>query len=303
MQSISQTVSEYLGVCQHQRNLDKKTVKAYRIDLYQFEKFLTDGQYELGRESIAKYVAKMNERLKPRSVKRKIASIKAFCSYLLEQDYMSDNPFSKLRVNVKTPLILPRTIPLRSIEQLLTASYSQINEGKTPYQRERALRDTAVMELLFSTGIRVSELCKLRVGDIDLAEGDLRIYGKGAKERIIQIGNQSVLQLLNDYCKKKSLAPNDPLFLNRNGNRLSDQSVRLILNRYAQQVSIGMSITPHMFRHSFATYLLEEGVDIRYIQKLLGHSSIMTTQIYTHVATAKQKSILIQKHPRNKILR
>lgn len=302
MQPIAQEITEYLKVCRYQRKLNEKTVKAYHIDLRQFKSYLEQNELDLVRESVAQYVMYMNKIYRPRSVKRKIASLRAFCRYLEEEDRITVSPFAKLRVNMRTPLILPRTIPLRVIEQLLSASYRQINEGKTPYQRKCALRDTAVMELLFATGVRVSELCGLRLRDVSLPEGELRIYGKGAKERIIQIGNQSVLQLLVNYSAVYDIAEDGPFFVNRCGRPLSEQSVRQIIAKYARWANISMTITPHMFRHSFATMLLEEDVDIRYIQKLLGHSSITTTQIYTHVAMAKQKSILVQKHPRNKIL-
>lgn len=302
MQSMLQEISEYLVVCQYQRKLNEKTVKMYRIDLLQFQDYLDQRGMELVRESIAQYVMHMNKKYRPRSVRRKVASLRAFCRYLEEEDKISVNPFVKLRISTKVPMILPRTISLRIIEQLLSASYRQIEEGKTPYQRKCALRDTAVMELLFATGVRVSELCRLRRRDVDLPEGKLKIYGKGAKERIIQIGNPSVLKLLNQYCLVYNIEKDSPFFLNKCGRRLSEQSVRQIIVKHAKQAEISMTITPHMFRHSFASMLLEEDVDIRYIQQLLGHSSITTTQIYTHVAMAKQKSILVHKHPRNKIL-
>lgn len=302
MKSIAQTVTEYLDICRYQKKLSEKTIKAYRIDLRQFQSFLEQGRHDLARESVAQYVMHLNQTYRPRSAKRKIASLKAFCRYLEEEELIAANPFTKLRVSTKTPLILPRTIPLRIIEQLLAASYHQISEGKTPHQRKCALRDTAVMELLFATGVRVSELCQLRLCDINLPEGELRIYGKGAKERILQIGNQAVLKLINDYCRVYDITADGSFFVNRCGRPLSEQSVRQILRKYAKQANVSMTITPHMFRHSFATMLLEEDVDIRYIQKLLGHSSITTTQIYTHVAMAKQKPILVHKHPRNKIL-
>ena len=176
MQSMLQEISEYLVVCQYQRKLNEKTVKMYRIDLLQFQDYLDQRGMELVRESIAQYVMHMNKKYRPRSVRRKVASLRAFCRYLEEEDKISVNPFVKLRISTKVPMILPRTIPLRIIEQLLSASYRQIEEGKTPYQRKCALRDTAVMELLFATGVRVSELCRLRLRDVDLPEGKLKIY-------------------------------------------------------------------------------------------------------------------------------
>ena len=171
----------------------------------------------------------------------------------------------------------------------------------TTYQKQIYLRNIAVLELLFASGMRVSELCSLKIDDINLVNGEIRIWGKGSKERIVTIANPDVLKIIREYQlnlnrQNKSI---DYLFINRKGNRLSEQSVRIIINKYTKIANINKHLTPHMFRHSFATLLLEEDVDIRYIQQILGHSSITTTQIYTHVSTKKQNDILTIKHPRN----
>ena len=165
------------------------------------------------------------------------------------------------------------------------------------------LRNLAVLELLFATGLRVSELCSLRPNDINLKNGEIRIWGKGSRERMVYIGNPESLTILKQY--EKAFAPKiqtaNWFFINRLGSRLSEQSVRNMVTDYTQRALVQEHVTPHMFRHTFATLLLEEDVDIRYIQDILGHSSITTTQIYTHVSQNKQKSILKKKHPRNKI--
>lgn len=301
MKPIIQLVQDYLKICQFQKRLDEKTLKAYRIDLRQFCEFLSCHQAELTRETLSEYIMDMNQHFKPRSVKRKIASIKALCHYLEDEEILAENPFRKLSTGMREPIQLPRTIPLRVVENILEAAYAQINRS-VGIQEQWAVRDAAVIELLFATGVRVSELCNLDVSDVDLVEGVIRIHGKGAKERILQIGNADVLSILCRYSTLVSRSDSIPFFVNRRGNRISEQSVRLILRRYEKVATGQLHITPHMFRHSFATLLLEEDVDIRYIQKMLGHSSIVTTQIYTHVATAKQKEILSTKHPRNKLL-
>lgn len=300
-ETIKKQIHRYLYIGQHQRNLNEKTIKAYQIDLRQFSEYLEREQVEISRESISGYIMDMNSRFKPRSVKRKIASLKAFFSYLEEEDLLEANPFHKLRINLREPQLLPRAIPLRVIEKLLDAAYQVEATGTTPNIRKNALRDCAVMELMFATGLRVSELCQLNVQDIDLIDGSVKIYGKGAKERIVQIGTPEVLGLLRRYHECFGGKADAAFFQNSRGTRLSDQSVRLILNKYTHRIGDPLHITPHMLRHSFATLLLEEDVDIRYIQQLLGHSSITTTQIYTHVALAKQKDILAHKHPRNKL--
>ena len=170
----------------------------------------------------------------------------------------------------------------------------------TPYQEKKTLRDIAVVETLFSTGIRISELCSLKKTDVNLYDGSILIFGKGSKERLIQIGNNDVLQLLIKYQSAfcNEIEETNHFFVNTNSSSLSDQSVRRMLRKYTALAGIQLHITPHMFRHTFATSLLEADVDIRYIQEMLGHSSINVTEIYTHVALSKQKDILQNKHPR-----
>lgn len=299
MQTIEQKIVRYLGDCEYQKGLDHKTLKAYRIDLTQFASFLERNGAELAREGVAAYIAGLHQTYKPRSIRRKIASVKAFCGYLEYEGLLEENPFAKLRLKLDPPLILPRTIPLADIEGILAAAYRTKEEkaGNTP------LRDVAVLELLFATGVRVSELCALKPGDVRLIEGEIRIYGKGAKERFVQIANPAVLQALREYrtAFADSMGQAGAFFVNRLCRPLSDQSVRGIVRKYAKLAGVEQRVTPHMFRHSFATLLLEEDVDIRYIQRLLGHSSIVTTQIYTHVAGKKQRDILAAKHPRNQM--
>ena len=175
--------------------------------------------------------------------------------------------------------------------------------ASSDYQLRCCVRDIAVIELLFATGMRISELCSLKPESIDLESGNILIYGKGAKERVIQIGNPEVISALLLYQEyfEEDIAACGYFFVNKRKNKLSDQSVRFMIKRYAEIAGITQHITPHMFRHSFATLLLEQDVDIRYIQQMLGHSSISTTEIYTHVSNKKQKDILVNKHPRNLI--
>lgn len=300
MQPVGQLIQEYLKICQFQKRLDFKTLKAYRIDLQQFCEFLEESKTEITKESLSSYIMEMNQHFKPRSVKRKLASIKAFCHYLETEDILAEDPFRKLNISHREPQQLPRTIPLRIIEAMLGKSYEKIRNS-SGVQHMWALRDTAVMEMLFATGMRVSELCKLNISDVDLLDGVIKIHGKGAKERVLQIGSENVLSVLRQYSESVIRTEQIPFFVNRRGLRISEQSVRLILRHYEVVSGGTRHITPHMFRHSFATLLLEEDVDIRYIQRMLGHSSIVTTQIYTHVATAKQKDILVNKHPRNRL--
>lgn len=219
------------------------------------------------------------------------------------QDIIDINPFDKIDASFREPIMLPKTIPFNIISAILASAYGSMKHCRTEYSRKCTLRDIAVLETLFATGARVSEICTLTPDAIDLENHMLKIFGKGSKERIIQIENLDVLKALKNYSSvfQDDISCAGFFFVNKLKHRLSEQSVRAMINRYVTSIGYERHITPHMFRHSFATLLLEEDVDIRYIQRILGHSSITTTQIYTHVAMAKQKEILSVKHPRNKI--
>lgn len=301
MKNVKTHISEYLNYCQSQKRLDKKTLKAYRTDLGQMECQLpTDDILSVTPSILELYIADLHKKYAPRTVRRKIASIKAFFRFLEQKERIDRSPFHKMEIKFREPVILPKTISLRTIETFLSTIYHQYKNAQTEYQRKNALRDAAVIETLFATGIRISELCSLTPKDVDLQDNCILIYGKGSKERKLQIGNEDVTCILQKY-KNSFLVEMQAcghFFANQNQTPLSDQSVRRMINRYTSLASIELHITPHMFRHTFATSLLEADVDIRYIQKMLGHSSIHVTEIYTHVAMAKQRDILRTKHPR-----
>lgn len=305
MDNINSCIKNYLEYCQVQKCLDKKTLKAYRIDLRQFSEQIPNLMItEISSRTLEQYIAQLHKSYKPKTVKRKIASLKALFHYLEYRDIIDHNPFSKILIHFREPVILPKTIPLHTVETFLSTIYRQREAAKTPYQKRNALRDAAIVELLFATGMRISELCSLKAADVNLYDGTILICGKGSKERRIQIGNESVIQILTEYNNDFSAERQtcSSFFVNQSGNALSDQSVRRMINKYAALASIDQHITPHMFRHTFATSLLEADVDIRYIQEMLGHSSINVTEIYTHVTVAKQKNILATKHPRKDFL-
>lgn len=239
----------------------------------------------------------------PKSIKRKIASLKAFFHYLEIEEILETNPFHKIQLKYKEPFILPKTIPVNTIEQIMKFAYTEYRNKTSQHSKKTALRNVLVLELLFATGMRISELCSLTLEQIDTNDYVIKIYGKGSRERLIQICNISIQSLIDEYLRtfNSEIIKNKYIFTNRLNNKLSDQSARNMINKYTIDSGISMHITPHMFRHSFATLLLEEDVDIRYIQQMLGHSSITTTQIYTHTSINKQKIILSTKHPRNKL--
>lgn len=297
-------IGEYLKTCSWRSNLSGKTIKAYRLDLEQFERMARTRVVErIGRSDIERYVGELQGMRKPASIKRKMAVMRVFFRFL-EDEYGVENPFARTRFKIREPLPLPKTIPLYKIETLLSVVYEKLFSHKKESKRYgELLRDITVLELLFATGVRVSELCGLTTRSIDLVDGVIQIKGKGGKMRVVHVCNPAVLRLLTDYSLRfsKPIAQTGFFFINRIGAPLLPASVRAMLRRRAKEAGIDSRITPHMFRHSFATLLLEADVDIRYIQQFLGHSSITTTQIYTHVTSAKQRSILSEKHPRNKL--
>jgi len=306
MIDLNHHISNYLYHCKNHKTLSPHSLKAYSIDLRQFMEFMKTTNGELNRDNLSDFIAEMHKRYKPKSAKRKIASVKAFCNYLFFEGIVDNDPFARIQLRFKEPFVLPKTIPLSVISALFEKMYGDLHkETNTSKQLNRIIRDIAVLELLFATGVRVSELCSLKAEDVDLLYGTVKINGKGSKERVVYIGNHEVIAALKKYKQlKDTSAGNSPqvfFFENKCHHPMSEQSVRYMIDNYADQAGISQHLTPHMFRHSFATLLMEEGVDTRYIQKLLGHSSIVTTQIYTHVATSQQKEILTVKHPRNKL--
>lgn len=303
MKTLNNYIAEYIEYCEYRKRLDSKTLKAYKIDLNQFENYCTDLSDCFTKDVLDNFITSLHKKYKPKTVKRKIASLKAFFHHMEYRELLNENPFAKLDIRFREAKLLPKTIPFHSIQTFLTTLYTQKETAESEYQIRCCIRDIAVIELLFATGMRISELCSLKPSDIDLESNNILIYGKGAKERMIQLGNQEVINALILYQEtfKKEIEVCGYFFVNRLQHKLSDQSVRFMINHYAELAGISQHITPHMFRHSFATLLLEQDVDIRYIQRMLGHSSISTTEIYTHVSSSKQKDILVNKHPRNQM--
>ncbi len=301
MDNLQKYVENYLKYCQTQKRLDEKTLRAYRTDLSQFCEYSRPADIsEITPELLENFFGNLHQKYKPKTVKRKIASLKALFHYFEYKDLIALNPFNKIQIKFREPVLLPKTIPLYNVEAFLSTIYKQTSNAKTAYQRRNALRDAAVIELLFATGMRISELCSLNIDDVNLYDRTILIYGKGSKERKVQIGNDDVINVLKKYRNnfEKEIQNCRYFFANQNGRKLSEQSVRRMINKYTSLAAIDLHITPHMFRHTFATCLLEADVDIRYIQEILGHSSITVTEIYTHVTMSKQRDILTTKHPR-----
>ena len=307
MLSLRAAADSFLLHCQFEKNLSSKTLKAYAIDLRQFleaaGKRADLDCAALDRENIRGYLRSLFSLYREKSVKRKMAVVKALFHYLEEEEAIEHSPFRRMRIRIQEPRLLPRTIELSGVKKILEFAHGRLEEsrnGRLHFKCFVALRDALVLELLFATGARVSEICNLRPLDVRRDFSEMKIFGKGARERVLQICIDDIRGLLDEYMKRRSgLFPDCPfLFVNRRGNRLSEQSVRFTVRDFALKTGLKEHITPHMFRHTFATQLLENGVDIRYIQQMLGHSSILTTQIYTSVSKRKQGEILARSHPR-----
>lgn len=281
-----------------ERGLAKNTIESYRRDLKQYHLFLQEEEHissfnEVRRMHIVNFLSFLKKKGRASStVSRFIASTRALHQFLIREKRVDQDP----SVHIDTPQAerrLPKVLSIPEVDALLEASASS-----TPF----GLRDKAMMELLYATGIRVSELIGLNLGDIHLTMGFIRCIGKGNKERIIPLGRMaseslsSYLDKGRDSLLKKNR--NDALFVNHHGNRLSRQGFWKILKKLALKANIQKELTPHTLRHSFATHLLENGADLRAVQEMLGHADISTTQIYTHVTKTRLKDIYSSFHPR-----
>lgn len=306
---LQEAVTQFLFHCRYEKNLSPKTLKAYSIDLRQFTEYLATN-LEIGtlaavdKIALRAYIKTLFGPLKEKSVKRKVATLKALFHFLEREDAIAINPFRKMEVRIKETRRLPRTIPLHDLKRLFSYLYrlKKDHPDRDSYAYRALVRDIAVLETLFATGARVAEVCNLRDEDVDLRHGRVKILGKGGRERILQLCDEEVMGAIRDYraLRSEEIENRAHFFHNRLGGRLSEQSVRSGLKQYAVGAGLGR-VTPHMLRHSLATLLLEEGVDIRYIQSLLGHTSITTTQIYTEVCDGHHKKLLASRHPRRKL--
>ena len=284
-------ISTYLDYCKTHKRLSSHTIRAYKNDLMQF--------YNSDHDNVESYIEQLTQSsIKTNTLRRKIACMKVFYNHLKYQNIIEENPFNQLRFQFRTEKILPKTIPYDILKNIFSYLEQRVVLSKTDYQKQKAERNLLIISLLLSTGIRISELCHIHLKDINLSNKTLHIIGKGKKERILFLGDQKTFNLLETYINKTRNESNDFLFPGKHSPKpLSEQSVRLILKKIVEQNSLSKTITPHMFRHSFATMLLDNDVDIRYIQQILGHSSISVTQIYTHVSHSKQKEILSSFNP------
>lgn len=290
-------VDQFINYLAVNRGLAKNTLESYGRDLRQFQTYLQNGKFEDIKDSSQTTIVDYLDGLKSQgkavsTISRNIAALKSFYQYLVKENYLEHDPAEKL----ETPKLekkLPKILSISEVEELLKQPNVRLSVG---------LRDKAMLELLYATGIRVSEIIALNISDVNLDMGYVKCYGKGSKERIVPLGSiavKSVHEYMNKGRAKIVRTYEEPaLFLNHHGNRLTRQGFWKIIKKYASQANIVKEITPHTLRHSFATHLLENGADLRSVQEMLGHADISTTQIYTQVTKNPLKEVYDKTHPR-----
>lgn len=287
--------SEYLSV---ERNLSPHTCLAYTRDIRAFIDFLIPEESAISAEQVLsevdklcvrRWMAELMKQSKKITVARKLASLRSFFRYLTRQGYLADNPAETIS-SPRFEHYLPTTLDVDDIYHLLDCQLDN-----PPKQ----LRDRAIFELIYSSGLRVSELVGLNVGDVRLSEQVVRVQGKGGKMRIVPVGSKALERVSGYLSLRRGCEAADPLFINRNLGRLSSRSVQRNLKQLLLQAGLPASITPHSLRHSFASHLLGGGADLRAIQEMLGHSSLSTTQRYTHVSVEQVMGVYDKAHPRS----
>jgi len=290
--------SAFIRHCRSIRKLSPHTVRAYELDLARASQFLgrRAAVAACDRATIHDYVRHLFDvrALKESSVKRHLATLRSFFRWLEEDRGEIEDPFRGTRIRIRMPKRLPRVIARSDLRRLLRG------EGATTFADLTAYVAT---ELLFATGMRVSELASLLDAAVDLEEGTITIVGKGNRQRRVFVPEE-IKALLRDYRVARDRCANeaDTFLINSRGAPASPQHIRRLVRTHGERCAVRERVTPHMFRHSVATYLLEEGVDIRYVQRLLGHRSISTTEIYTQVADAALKVRITERHPRRTIV-
>lgn len=298
-----EVLDDFLEYCAIEKKLDSKTIKAYKTDLQQCLSITGNIPInQLSKEIIRTYIKEISC-FRHKTIKRKLASLNAMLNYFEWNNEWYVNPMRKMHIRMREPVRYPTVMTIEEVRRMMdVVKKRSMEHPNDSFSYGLAKRNEAIIELLFVSGMRVSELCDLKIGDVDLNTGRIRIIGKGNKERFVDICQDETRKALSGWWECRGRYVDDsPFFCSRLGRKMSPQSVRLLVRQLASVCGIKKHITPHTFRHTFATLLLEEDVDIVYIQHLLGHSSIMTTQIYTHVNLHKQREILQTKHPRRKI--
>lgn len=291
-------IKSYQSYLKIERALSKNTIANYSFDIERLCLFLSENKIEvsplkIGEETIQQFVYAISSQVNARSQARIISGLKSFFSYLIFEDYRNDNPMELIEAP-KTSRKLPDTLAVEEIDALISAINLDSNEGE---------RNQAMLETLYGCGLRVSELVSLKISDLFFDEGFIKITGKGNKDRFVPIANSTQKYILHYKENSRGKVPvkkecSDTLFLNRRGRQLTRAMVFTIISNLASKIGLTKKISPHTFRHSFATHLLENGADLRSIQLMLGHESITTTEIYLHLDRTFLTEVINAFHPR-----
>lgn len=289
---LDRYIQKFITYLKIEKNASPHTITNYKIDLREFSASIKEKALEnITHVDVRLFLARMKEKkFSKRSIARKMACLRSFFKFLCREGYLKSNPAAGLRtpkLEKRLPLFLDENQVVKLIES---------PEVSDVY----GLRDRAILETLYSSGIRVAELVGLNKEDVDFIGGVLKVYGKGKKERLAPIGDRAsrAIRSYLEKLKTSSIKEKKAVFLNKSERRMSDRAIRRILEKYIRKTSLNEKISPHSLRHSFATHLLDRGADLRSVQELLGHANLSTTQIYTHVTTERMKSIYDKVHPR-----
>ncbi len=297
----SEKITDFSNFLKFEKSFSDNTLDAYVRDIKKLESFATTeledvSPQDISYENLQEFIYQLSKKkISERSQARGISSIKAFFKFLLEEEYRDDNPASLLE-GPKLGLYLPDTLSMDDIDRIINSIDKKTDIGQ---------RNQCILEVLYGCGLRVSELVDLKISNINFKEGFIIVEGKGEKTRLVPLAS-STAEYLQEYIQnvRKKIKVNkkneDIVFLNTRGTSMSRVIVFIIIKELTQKAGITKSISPHTFRHSFATHLLQNGADLRFIQEMLGHSSITTTQVYTHLKTEELRDVILNFHPRNR---
>ncbi len=287
-------IDKFLNYLKVIKKHEENTIDNYKVDLLEFYEFVNGNIRGIDKEIVNNYLGQMYEKKYHKSsISRKLSSLRSFYSYLVKESIVSENYF-KLIKNPKKERSLPKYVKENDIDEMFS-----IPDTRNPYGK----RNLLIIRMLYATGIRVSELVNIKVKDINLDERTIRILGKGSKERIVVFGNNTkkcLIDYLNNGRYKLDISNQEYLFLNKDGKKISTRYIRKMLDDVIIKASIKVHVSPHMLRHTFATNLLNNGADLVSVKDLLGHSSLNTTSIYTHVTDEKIREVYNMAHPRAK---
>ena len=302
-------IHQFIHYLSAEKNASLHTCRAYSKDLEDFENFLKSSELSLSllgeveiekvdRMAIRKYLSFLHRKNKKSSIARKVSTLRSFFKYLIREQLASSNP-AKSVSTPKVEKILPTVLTVDEAFRLMESPRGAPKAFSSERMKKKELRDRAILELLYSSGLRVGELVGLNSNQLDLDLGIVKVMGKGRKERIVPVGTKAVEALKAYVGERGVLNGNDPIFVNPGGGRFTARSVGRVIKKYTKRSGIFRKVSPHSLRHSFATHLLDAGADIREIQEMLGHVSLSTTQRYIHLSVGKLMEVYDKAHPRS----